>query len=171
MKILRVVFYILIFVLPISSCGYHLAGYGSALPPHLRTIAIPVFKNSSSEPNIHRDATDEIRRAFITDGRLTVVGTRKADMILRGTLTNYNLRAVSFGGTDAAEEYVVRLGVSIEVYDQVLKKTFFKQDFTTQWNYRATAGVIDSETARFNALKETYGDLADRLVSTVIEQF
>ena len=92
-------------------------------------------------------------------------------MILRGTLTNYNLRAVSFGGTDTAEEYVVRLGISIEVYDQVLKKTFFKQDFTTQWNYRATAGVIDSETARFNALKETYGDLADRLVSTVIEQF
>ena len=98
MKILRVVFYILIFVLPISSCGYHLAGYGSALPPHLRTIAIPVFKNSSSEPNIHRDATDEVRRAFITDGRLTVVGTRKADMILRGTLTNYTFEQYRSAG-------------------------------------------------------------------------
>ncbi len=171
MKILRVVFYILLFVLPISSCGYHLAGYGSALPSHIRTIAIPVFENSSSEPNIHRDATDEIRRSFITDGRLKVVGTRRADLILRGTLTNYNIRAVSFGGTDVAEEYVVRLAVSIEVYDQTAKKVFLKEDFTTQWNYRATSGVIDSETARFNALQETYGDLADRLVSTVIEQF
>jgi len=171
MKNLRSVFYILMFVLPISSCGYHLAGYGSALPPHLRTIAIPILENSSPEPNIHRDATDAIRRAFIADGRLKVVDTRKADLILRGTLTNYHLRAVSFSDSDAAEEYVVRLGVGIEAYDRVKKKVFLKQGFTTQWDYRAASGVIDSETARFDALKEAYDDLAGRLVSIITEQF
>lgn len=172
MKFFRGIFYVLMFILPVSSCGYHLAGYGSALPSHLRTIAIPVLENSSPEPNIHRDVTDAIRQAFIADGRLKVVDTRKADMVLRGTLTNYQLRAVSFGGNDTAEEYIVRLGVQIEVYDQVKKKPYIKQQkFTTQWDYRATAGVIDSETARFAALKEAYDDLADRLVSIIVEQF
>ena len=154
-----------------SGCGYHLVGYGSALPSHIRTIAVPVFKNTSTEPNIQRDATDAIRQIFIMDGRLKLVGTSKADLVLRGTLTNYLLEPKSFSGKDLAEEYIVRLGVQVEVYDRVKKKIFLDQKFTTQWDYRATSGVIDTESARFVALKEAYDDLAGQLVSIIIEQF
>ena len=171
MKFFRRVLYVLIFILLFPSCGYHLVGYGSTLPSHIRTIAIPVFKNTSTEPNIHRDATDAIRQIFIMDGRLKLVGTSKADLVLRGTLTNYLLEPKSFSGKDLAEEYIVRLGVQVEVYDRVKKKILLDQKFTTQWDYRATSGVIDSESARFVALKEAYDDLGDRLVSIIIEQF
>ena len=108
MKFFRGVFCVLVLVLLFPSCGYHLVGYGSALPSHIRTVAIPVFKNTSPEPDIHRDATDIIRRIFITDGRLKLVDTSKADLLIRGTLTDYQLRAVSFSGKDVAEEYIVR---------------------------------------------------------------
>ena len=171
MKFLRGVFYILMFVLLLPSCGYRLVGYGSALPPHIRTIAIPVFKNVSPEPNIHREATDAVRQIFITDGRLKLVDINKADLLIRGILTDYYLRAVSFSGKDVAEEYVVRLGVEVEVYDRVKKKIILNQKFTTQWDYRAGSDVIDSESARFVALKEAYDDLGGRLVSIIIEQF
>jgi hypothetical protein len=67
MKFFRGVLYVLIYGFLFSGCGYHLVGYGSALPQHIRTISIPVFKNISPEPNIHRDATDVIRQAFIRD--------------------------------------------------------------------------------------------------------
>ena len=154
-----------------SSCGYHLAGYGSALPSHIRAISIPVFKNFSGEPNIQKDATDAVRRAFISDGRLKVVDTRKADLLMRGILTNYQLRAVSFNSEDSVEEYIVRLGIQVEAYDQIKKKTIFNQKFTTQWDYRSTSSVVDSESAKYMALKEAYDDLADRLVSITIEQF
>lgn len=154
-----------------SGCGYHLVGYGSALPSHIRTIAVPVFKNTSTEPNIQRDATDAIRQIFIMDGRLKLVGTSKADLILRGTLTNYLLEPKSFSGKDLAEEYIVRLGVQFEVYDRAKKKMLLDQKFTTQWDYRATSGIIDTESARFVALKEAYDDLAGQLVSIIIEQF
>ena len=171
MKFFRDVSFVLILFLFCSNCGYRLVGYGTALPAHIHTIAIPVFKNTSPEPNIHRDATDAIRRAFISDGRLKVVGTSKADLLMRGTLTDYQLRAVSFSAEDTVEEYIVRLGVQVESYDQVKKKIFFRQKFTTQWDYRTTSSVVDSESARFTALKEAYDDLAGRLVSTTIEQF
>ena len=72
-----------------------------------------VFKNSSSEPNIQRNATDAIRRAFISDGRLKVTDTSKADLVMRGKLTNYQLRGVSFSSEDSAEEYIVRLGIQV----------------------------------------------------------
>ena len=171
MKFLRDALYFLIVALLLSSCGYHLTGYGATLPPHIQAISIPVFKNSSSEPNIQRDATDAIRRAFISDGRLKVTDKRKADIVMRGTLTNYQLRAVSFSSEDSAEEYIVRLGIQVEAYDQIKKKTIFNQKFTTQWDYRSTSSVVDSESAKYIALKEAYNDLADRLVSITIEQF
>ena len=171
MKFFRGVFCVLVLVLLFPSCGYHLVGYGSALPSHIRTIAVPVFKNTSTEPNIHRDATDAIRQIFITDGRLKLVGTSKADLLIRGILTDYQLRAVSFSGKDIAEEYVVKLGVQIEAYDRVKKKIILAQKFTTQWDYRTGSGIIGSESARFTALNRAYADLGAKLVSIVIEQF
>ncbi|MBT3515080.1 MAG: hypothetical protein HOB32_07640 [Nitrospina sp.] len=171
MNFLRSTFCFLLVILVSSSCGYNLAGYGSALPPHIRAISIPVFKNSSSEPNIQKDATDAIRRAFISDGRLKVMSSSKSDLLMRGTLMNYQLRGVAFSSEDSAEEYIVRLGIQVEAYDQIKKKIIFNQKFTTQWNYRSTSSVVDSESAKYTALKEAYKDLADRLVSITIEQF
>ena len=171
MKFLRGALCFLVVVLVSSSCGYRLAGYGSTLPSHIRAISIPVFKNSSSEPNIQRDATDAIRRAFISDGRLKVTDTSKADLLMRGTLTNYQLRGVSFSSEDSAEEYIVRLGIQVEAYDRIKKRIVFSQKFTTQWDYRSTSSVVDSESEKHTALKEAYDDLADRLVSITIEQF
>jgi hypothetical protein len=161
----------LVFIFLFPSCGYHLSGYGSNLPPHIRTISIPVFKNSSSEPNIQRDATDAVRRAFISDSRLKIADTKKADLLMRGTLTDYQLRAIAFNSEDSVEEYIVRLGVQIEAYDRIKKKVIFEQKFVTQWNYRSTSSVVDTESAKNTALREAYGDLADRLVSITIEQF
>jgi outer membrane lipopolysaccharide assembly protein LptE/RlpB len=154
-----------------AGCGYHLVGYGSSLPAHIKTIAIPTFKNSSTEPNIHRDATESIRRAFISDSRLKLIDARRADLIIKGTLINYQLQPVSFSAQDTVDEYIIRLGVQIEAYDRIKKKILFKQEFNTQWDYRVTSSVIDSELAKNTALIEAYNDLADRLVSIIIEQF
>ncbi|HIF02683.1 MAG TPA: hypothetical protein EYQ84_04965 [Nitrospinaceae bacterium] len=171
MRFLRNTLYFLVVVFLFSSCGYHLSGYGSSLSPNIRTISIPVFKNSSNEPNIQRDVTDAVRRAFISDGRLNVADSKKADLLIRGTLTDYQLRAVAFNSEDSAEEYIVRIGVQITIYNRIKKKIIFEQKFTTQWNYRATSSVVGSQLEKFMALREAYDDLADRLVSLTIEQF
>ena len=163
--------FITLAVILTAGCGYHLVGYGSSLPAHIKTIAIPTFKNSSIEPNIHRDATDSIRRAFISDGRLKLTNARRADLIIKGTLINYQLQPVSFSAQDTVDEYIIRLGTQIEAYDRIKKKILFKQEFNTQWDYRVTSSVIDSELAKNTALIEAYNDLADRLVSIIIEQF
>ena len=154
-----------------AGCGYHLVGYGSSLPNHIKTIAIPTFKNSSIEPNIHRDVTDSIRRAFISDGRLKLIDARRADLIIKGTLIKYQLQPVSFSAQDTVDEYIIRLGVQIEAYDRIKKKLLFKQEFNPQWDYRVTSSVVDSESARNTALIRSYNDLADQLVSIIIDQF
>ncbi len=156
----------------ISACGYHLTGTGTAsLPKHLKTVAIPVFSNTSTEPDIHRNMTNIIRQSFINDGRLKVVNRKNADLVMRGILNSYALQAVSFNSNDIAVEYYVLLGVAIDVKDMVKRKPFLKQNFTTKWDFRTTADVINSEAARQTALNNAYKELGNRLVSIVIDQF
>lgn len=165
-------FFWLVAFLVVSGCGYRLVGTGTSLPSHLKTIAIPVFDNKSTQPNIHRDITNAIRQSFINDGRLKVVSTTsKADLVMKGVLTSYNLQAVSFTTQDVAREYYVQLGGNIDVLDRVKKKRFLKQNFSTKWDFQTDADVINSEAARQLALKDAYRVLGNRLVSIVVDQF
>ncbi len=155
----------------LGGCGYTLVGMGSALPDHIHTLAIPVLKNESSEPEIHRDLTNTLIQAFINDGRLKIAKERKADLLMRGTLNHYSLRPVAFDDNDVASEYVVELGIEVKVTDQVKNKKFLKQNLTTRWEYKSESSVINTETARLEALEEAYEELASRLVSLIIERF
>lgn len=164
-------FFLLAVVLVIGGCGYHLAGSGSSLPSYVHTIAIPVFSNSSSEPEIERELTRSIRDSFIRDGRLRVADKNRADLVMTGKLTYYNLRAVSFSSSDVATQYWVELKVDLEVFDQVKNKTFLKQNLFTKWDFTSSADLATSETARLAALDDAYRELGNRLVSLIIEQF
>ncbi len=159
--------------LTLWGCGYQMAGRGaSQLPPHLKTIAIPVFENKSREPTIQRPFTEALRRAFITDGRLRLVNDREeADLVMTGTLTNYSIRAVAFNQLDVAIEYWVFIGAQVKVMDRVNNRTYLKQKLETRWNYFADDSVISSEASRQEALVQTYRVLSQRLVSLVNDKF
>ncbi|TDJ60234.1 MAG: hypothetical protein E2O42_04815 [Nitrospina sp.] len=159
--------------LTLWGCGYQMAGRGaSQLPPHLKTIAIPVFENSSAEPALQRPFTEALRRAFITDGRLRLVNDQnRADLVMTGTLTKYWIRAVAFNSLDVAIEYWVYLEADVRVEDRVQNRTYLKQKLQTRWDYLADDSVVSSEASRQEALVQTYRVLSQRLVSLVNDKF
>ncbi len=159
--------------LTLWGCGYQMAGRGaSQLPPHLKTIAIPVFENNSSEPTIQRPFTEALRRAFITDGRLRLVNNKSgADLLVTGTLTKYWIRAVAFDTDDVAIEYWVYLEANVLVQDQVENQVYLKQKLKTRWDYQADNRITTSEASRQEALVQTYRVLSQRLVSLVNDKF
>ena len=115
----------------LNGCGYHLIGTGSTLPEHLKTLSIPVFTNSSSQPEIHRDLTSAVINSFITDGRVKVVRKGQSDMVMKGNLIHYELKTVSFSSNDFADDYIVVLGVDVEVIDKVKNEPYLKQNLRT----------------------------------------
>ena len=155
----------------LPGCGYALTGTGSTLPDHLKTLSIPVFTNSSSQPEIHRELTSAIIKAFITDGRVKVVRKVQSDMVMKGNLIHYELKTVSFSSNNFADDYIVVLGVDVEVIDKVNNETYLKQNLRTEWNYTATTDIVDTESARLVALEEAYRVLGNRLVSLLVNQF
>ena len=154
-----------------SGCGYHLVGTGSSLPPHLKTISIPVFKNTSSQPEIHRELTSAVLESFISDGRLKVAKKDDADLIMDATLTYYKKRNVSFGSQDLVSNIIVEVEIELKVTDQITNKIFMKEKFKTQWDYISTSDIAATERARLKALDLGFQDLGRRLVSLLVDQF
>ena len=154
-----------------SGCGYHLVGTGSSLPSHLKTISIPVFKNTSSQPEIHRELTSAVLESFISDGRLDVVKKNDADLVMDATLIFYQKRNVSFGSQDLVSNIIVEVEVELQVTDQIKNKILIKEKLKTQWDYKSTSDIATTERARLEALDLGFQDLGRRLVSLLIDQF
>ena len=164
-------FVLAIYCLFFSGCGYRLIGTGSALPPHIKTIHIPVFENNSSQPEIHRQLTSFVLQSFISDGRLKIVNKDEADLIVDATLSYYNLRNVAFSSQDLVSDIIIELEIDLKVTDQVKSKIFIKKKLKQQWDYKSTPDLADTETARLEALDQAYIDFGNRLVSLIIDQF
>ena len=164
-------FVLAIYCIFFSGCGYHLVGAGSALPKHIKTIHIPVFENTSSQPEIHRQLTSFVLQSFISDGRLKIVNKDEADLVLDATLSYYNLRNVAFSSQDLVSDIIIELEIDLKVTDQVKNEIFIKKKLKQQWDYKSTPDLADTETARLEALDQAYIDFGNRLVSLIIDQF
>ena len=164
-------FVLAIYCLFFWGCGYHLVGTGSALPSHIKTIHIPVFENTSSQPEIHRQLTSFVLQSFISDGRLQIVNKDEADLVVNATLSYYNLRNVAFSSQDLVSDIIIELEIDLKVTDQVKNKIFMEKELKQQWDYKSTPDLADTETARLEALDQAYIDFGNRLVSLIIDQF
>ena len=164
-------FVLAIYYLFFSGCGYRLVGTGNALPPHIKTIYIPVFENTSSQPEIHRQLTSFVLQSFISDGRLKIVNKDEADLIVDATLNYYNLRNVAFSSQDLVSDIIIELEIDLKVTDQVKNEILIKKKLKQQWDYKSTPDLADTETARLEALDQAYIDFGNRLVSLIIDQF
>jgi hypothetical protein len=108
---------IAVFLLPLlllpASCGYHFTGEGAGPQPGLRNVAIPVFENGTSEPDLGSIFTDALRKEFITKGQIQVVPVDQAEAIFRGRITNIYTSAVAH--REAEQTIQTRLYVTLEI--------------------------------------------------------
>jgi outer membrane lipopolysaccharide assembly protein LptE/RlpB len=106
-------------VLITSGCGYTLVGQGS-LPDHIKTIAIPVFKNDTLQEGIQETVTNAVIEEYIRGGKVRLVSEAQADAVLRGTIINYdNTQAVTFNDNNEVTTYKLIVDVDAELEDRV----------------------------------------------------
>lgn len=154
-----------------GGCGYHLTGTGTGLPGHVRTVAIPIFTNSSAEPEIEISLTEAVRREFIEDGRLRVVPGLGADALLEGEILSYRLEGLAFDAADNITEGRVTMDVHVKLTDQVEGKSLLDFRLPARFEYRVTEEIAAAEEARDQAERDALTELAAKLPGIVIEGF
>lgn len=156
--------------LALASCGYSFSG--SALPAHIKTIAVPVFHNDTLEYDIERELTQDVIDAFVRDNSLHVVGEKQADAVLIGRITGYENKVFTYSSSETAQEYLVKVTISAVLKDQIDNKELWKAD-----NLSATKTYAVVELPGKPAQTEQQGrqdallELATTIFSRTMEQW
>lgn len=148
------------------------AGYrlGSMLPPHVKTVYVPIAVNNTSEPFIEADVTRSVVQEIQRDGSLRLAGTPdEADAILALTLTKFELEALTYERErrTAANEYRLLLRARTILTDAKLGRVITESpDVYGEGTFDVQGDLTSSKAT---ALPAAAKDLARRIVDSIVE--
>jgi Lipopolysaccharide-assembly len=155
----------------VGGCGYSV-GLGGNLPSHLKTVAVPIFVNSTQQPAVESVITAAVINAFVTSGRLKVVAVNVADSILEGDIIGYNLDSIAYNPQINVTEYRLRVRVNILFRDVKQNTTLYKQDGLEQWaDFRVQGQVSDTLAREDQAARLAAVEIGRRIVASSVDRF
>ena len=145
------------------------------MPEGAKTISIPIFVNNTNEPYVDVEVTKAVVQEFLSDGRLKIVSSETADLLLKGTVTKFEISPLSYTTDSYVQQYSVNVALQVSLEDVKTHKIVWQESglgsvFVT--SYAVTIGDITStKTAKEAALKKAAKDVASTLRSRVLEGF
>ena len=165
----RVLSLLVLTALILGGCGYSLRG---SLPGHIKTVAVPVFKNRTSEPGVETMLTGAVVDAFSTNGRLTVVGAEKADSILEGEVIGYQVLSIAYDPKANVQQYRLVVTMNLRFRDVKRDEMIFEQQNLQERSDFRTLGVVAQTISREEtALRAAATDIARAIVSLAVDRF
>ncbi len=115
-----------------------------SIPPHIKSIAIPIVLNQTAEFGVAEQITDDLQDRFIEENILKVVDEDKADSILRGTIVSVADKVHTFTREESVQEYRLTIKMEIEWYDVARDKILLKKTYTG-WGAYGVSGDISTD--------------------------
>lgn len=159
----------------LPSCGYRFSHVGGVVPEGARTIAVAAFINGTNEPYVDIEVTKAVADEFLADGRLKIVSPESADLVLKGTVTNFDLTPLSYSAATYVQQYRVSISLSVSIEDGKTRKILWQEKKLSSVfvsSYPVKIGDISAtKIARESAIKTASQDVASTLRSRVLEGF
>ena len=145
-------------ILP-TSCSVKYSFTGASIPPDVKTITIKYFPNNASliVPSLSQKITDGLQDKFTSETNLVMV-TEGGDLLMEGSITDYNTSPVAIQGNDQAA--LNRLTITIEVnYTNTSDENLsFESKFTRYADYSSN-----------QPLTEVQDGLIEEIITMLIE--
>lgn len=161
---------LLLVALVAGGCSY--SPNPTLFPTHLKTIAVPVFQNRTTQPLLDEEVTTAVVNRFIRNSKLRVVAEDQADLVVTGSIAAYRNAVFGFNSQEQAQEYQVAVTVSVTVRDRVKNRELWKDDALVRTaNYFVTAvggqPPQTETTGRLSAIDK----LADAILNRTVENW
>jgi len=159
--------------LGLTGCGYALVGQASNLPEHIQSIYLESLVNETRRPQVDQIVTRAIAEELVTRKRFHLAESEAdADAILRGAITQFSVRPISFDIDGAATEYQTTINARMEFRDLTTDEVLWSND---QYTYRDNYLVDPSAETFFDreriALERTAIEFARTMVIDLLEGF
>jgi outer membrane lipopolysaccharide assembly protein LptE/RlpB len=159
----------LVLAAALAGCGYSLRG---TLPPHVKTVGVPIFSNRTSQPAVEGLLTRAVVEAFSTNGRLRVVRPDEADAILEGEVVGYDVQSIAFDPVANISQYRLVVTLNLRFRDVRRHEVLFAQTgFQERADFRVLGAVSQTISREETALREAAVDIARSVVSLAVDRF
>jgi outer membrane lipopolysaccharide assembly protein LptE/RlpB len=163
---------LLVLSLVVARCGYHLRGTGSSLPPHIKKVNIPVFKNQTTRFELDLQFTQGVIDEFVARGKVELSpDLQGADAVLLGEIVAFNVNPIAFSGQATADRYNITVTAKITFRDLVKQKVIFSNpSFVYNEEYEVPEGS-DFDSIETEAIAKVAEKFARSLVVNLLEGF
>lgn len=150
-----------LFVLALSGCGYHVAGKAGHMPGGIKSLVIPVFENMTTKPDIESDIT----AAFVTEFVTSVSVEGSAGHVMQGVIKKYELQPVSFTKSDISQEYRLTVDMTLTIVDRKDGRIIWRDERITDYeDFTVNINDVSETTEREEAALEKLAKDTARLV-------
>jgi outer membrane lipopolysaccharide assembly protein LptE/RlpB len=153
----------------LAGCGYSTRG---SLPDHIKTVAVPIFKNRTLEPGVESAITSGVVNAFSSGGRVKVVPLDEADAILQGEVVGYSLDGLSFDTNANVRAYRLRVVLNVEFRDVRRSAMLWRQEGLSETSDFQVAGQVSDTIARGQgAVQQAAAEIGRKVVNLAVDRF
>ena len=153
----------------LAGCGYSTKG---SLPDHIKTVAVPIFKNRTLEPGVESAITSGVVNAFSSGGRVRVVPLAEADAILEGEVVGYSLEGLAFDRSAIVRAYRLRLTLNVEFRDVKRSEMLWRQEGLQETSDFQVEGTVSDTVARGQgAVLQAATEIGRKVVNLAVDRF
>ena len=139
---------------------------GASVPPHLKTIAIPIVDDQSGfgDPALRDLFTTELAQRFRSDNTLEMSDAANADAVLKGTISSVREAAAVVAPGEQVTQRRLTVVVHVTFQDLKLHKTVWEKDFSNWGDFPSGGGI----TQRTEGLKEAIRKLTEDILNETV---
>ncbi len=164
-------FIVVVFCLTYS-CGYHLAGVKNGKSDRIQAVAVSLFSNETSEPNIEFMFTKALRDEFLKRGRIKLTSEEKADAIFRGRVIRIYTTDVAHTGVEQTSETRIFVTVDVKCEDKKSGRIIWQDNQLTFYEeYERGLEASEGYNKRVIALKYLAQQVAERIYDRFTNRF
>ena len=135
----------------LAGCGYSTRGN---LPDHIKTVAVPIFKNRTLEPGVESAITSGVVNAFSSGGRVRVVP------------------GVAFDRTAVVRAYRLRLTLNVEFRDVRQSTLLWRQEGLQETSdFQVEDSVSDTVARGQGAVVQAASEIGRKVVNLALDRF
>ena len=154
---------IYISIIPLfSGCIYY--SMAGSIPPHIKSISIPMVENQTVEFGISEAVTDNLVNQFLENNILRLDKENSADSILKGKIIRVKDAPYTYTKEESVTKYRLTITIDLEWFDVINDKVIIKKQYSGFGAYGLSGdissdqidndgdGLVDSED------EDEYGD-------------
>jgi hypothetical protein len=149
----------------LPGCAYSFTG--ASVPPHLKTIAIPLVDDQSGfgEAGLREDFTRELTNTFINDNSIRVADRSNADAILSGSIVSVSDAPSMVQQGEQVSQRRITMHVKFTFQDMKLRRKIWDKNFSNWGDYESGSDLSQRQAGLKEAIRKLTEDVLLETVS------